>query len=148
MENVNAWEKLASTLKEDPALEEKLRQTVDRMTQESGEAADARLVARAAESLGFSLPLGAIPLEDSALSYVAGGKSMSGKENAGFDFNTWLGELLRDLLRQDSDKVMAGRDIASPAGSPQPSGMAAVHAVPDPVPVPASSVNKIRPVKL
>ena len=113
MANSTALEKLTSALKEDPSLEGKLRQALDTLSRESGETADERMVVRAAEALGYTLSLGdltgaAAPLEDDLLSVVAGGAGTSDKDGKGFNFNTWLGSLLREWEKKDSARTTAG----------------------------------------
>ena len=107
MFDMGTWMDFEQALQSDPALQDGFTSVVEGLIR-SGVQDEGELLRRGAEAMGVKLHgashgEAAEALDDDALGHVAGGKSLQGDEAIRpFNFNGWLGELLRDLLKRNS----------------------------------------------
>lgn len=107
---------LEQAVENDPALRERFQAAAERLVSEGVNDA-AELMRRCAKELGFEPEEGALfeAIDDESLDSVAGGSDLSRDENVQpFRFNTWVGSVLRDLLKRNS---AAQSQIGSANGS-------------------------------
>ena len=98
--------RLEAALAADDQLRARYRDTMDEIARADRTRRGAEVAAMAAAQLGYSFPADAIeammamqPLDDETVSAVAGGRQISAE---GFNLNTWLGGLLRGMMKADS----------------------------------------------
>ena len=107
MFDMGTWMDFEQALQNDQTLQDSFRSVVEGLIR-SGVQDEGELLRRGAEAMGVKLHgtaggSAAEALSDDALGHVAGGKSLQGDEYIRpFNFNGWLGELLRDLLKRNS----------------------------------------------
>ena len=107
MFDMGTWMDFEQALQSDPALQDSFTSVVEGLIR-SGVQDEGELLRRGAEAMGVKLHGAARgeaveALEDDDLSHVAGGKSLQGDESIRpFNLNSWLGGLLRDLLKRNS----------------------------------------------
>ena len=106
---------LEQAVENDPALRERFQAAAERLVSEGVNDA-AELMRRCAKELGFEQEAAAFEtLDDESLDSVAGGSDLSHNETVQpFRFNTWVGSVLRDLLKRNS---AAQSQIGSANGS-------------------------------
>lgn len=107
MFNMGTWMDFEQALQSDSALQASFTSVVEGLIR-SGVQDEGELLRRGAEAMGVKLHGAARgeaveALEDDELGHVAGGKSLQGDEAIRpFNLNSWLGEMLRDLLKRNS----------------------------------------------
>lgn len=107
MLDMGTWMDFEQALQNDQALQDSFTSVVEELIR-SGVQDEGELLRRSAEAMGVKLHGaargGAVEaLEDDELNHVAGGKSLQGDESIRpFNLNSWIGNLLRDLLKRNS----------------------------------------------
>lgn len=128
MLDMGTWMDFEQALQNDQALQDSFTSVVEELIR-SGVQDEGELLRRSAEAMGVKLhgaaKGGAVEaLEDEDLNHVAGGKSLQGDENIRpFNLNSWIGNLLRDLLKRNSAataQTLLGRENADVAASTLP----------------------------
>lgn len=107
MFDMGTWMDFEQALQSDQALQASFTSVVEDLIR-SGVQDEGELLRRGAEAMGVKLhgaaKGGAVEaLEDEDLNHVAGGRSLQGDEAIRpFSLNSWLGEILCDLLKRNS----------------------------------------------
>ena len=116
MFGMETWMDFEQALQSDESMQSSFQTVVENLIR-SGVQDERELLVRAAKEMGHELHRapadGLEALGDDALNDVAGGRAMDG-EGAPFNFNSWIGGVLRDLLRRNSAAN------AARAGEPAP----------------------------
>ena len=99
--NREEYKRLEEALNTDEGLRTRYGEALARAA--DGEQDPAQVAAKAAAELGFALDTkGAEPVGDEALDGMAGGTSIPFVGDDAFNFNTWIGKMLRGAMKKDS----------------------------------------------